>query len=86
MKKDARKKKLKVVINEDKFLSPKQCRRKGEVCFHGLSVHCDTINSVVSTDVRRGYEVRGLRSPGVFWREHSSFTHSTDALTTCFQM
>lgn len=52
MKKDARKK-LKVVINEDKFLSPKQGRRKGEAYFHGLSVHCDTVNSVVSIDVRR---------------------------------
>lgn len=47
------KKKLKVVINEDKFLSPKQCRRKGEAYFHGLSVHCDTVNSIVSIDLRR---------------------------------
>ena len=52
MKKDARKK-LKVVINEDKLLSPKQGRRKGEAYFHGLSVHCDTVNSVVIINVRR---------------------------------
>lgn len=47
-------------------------RKKGKVSFPGLSVHCNTISSVVSTDLRRSEGQRGFGHLECLWREYHS--------------